>query len=216
MNKIIKFISYKFFKHNSFIYTNKYKQYKYLLDNNMLYELEYELNKQRELDIFKSSDEYKLYQYLYENNILKIPFAWQEDYAKLNNYINNIDEINIQLVKLYQTLKLVSDFFIANADIIQNNINYSNYYKFILTNFLNIYSKLLNTPFQYQYLDIYNEIYNKYKLTIKNIIKLKPLYNDINTYIYLEYELLLLFLEKLYNFKKNYIIFSKITVNYLE
>jgi hypothetical protein len=192
MNKIIKFIRNKYFDNNSFINTNKYKQYKYLLDNNMLYELEYELNKQRELNIFKSSNEYKLYQYLYENNILKIPFAWQEDYAKLNNYINNINEINNQLSKLYQTLKLVSDFFIANAEIIQNNINYSNYYKFILTNFLNIYSKLLKTPTEYQYLDIYNQIYNKYKLTIKNIIKLKPLYNDINTYIYLEYELLIL------------------------
>ena len=90
------------------------------------------------------------------------------------------------------TLKLVSDFFIENAEIIQNNINYSNYYKFILTNFLNIYYKLLNTPYEYQYLNIYNDIYNKYKATIKIIIKLKPTYKDINTYIYLEYELLIL------------------------
>ena len=193
MRKFINFIKYNIFnKYNSFIKTNKYKHYKYLLDNNMLYELEYELNKQRELDIFKSSDEYKLYQYLYLNNIFKIPFVLQEDYAKLNNYINNINEINNQLSKLYITLKLVSDFFIANAEIIQNNINYSNYYKFILTNFLNIYYKLLNTPYEYQYLNIYNDIYNKYKATIKIIIKLKPTYKDINTYIYLEYELLIL------------------------
>ena len=192
MIHIIQFIRNKFFKQNSFIDTNKYKQYKYLLDNNMLCELEYELNKTRKLELFKACDEYKLYQYLYSNNVFKIPFAWQEDYAKLNNDIYNMNDIEVQLLKLYKILKLVSDSFISNADTIQYNINYSNYYKFILTNFLNIYSYLLKTPIEYKYLDIYNNIYDKYKTTIKIIIKYKPTYKDINSYIYLEYELLIL------------------------